>query len=363
MVCRTEWVGLLVTAALAAMLPSRAQESVGTVWTPPQRAPAALASLDGNGTVVSPSGVEPRVEDVVPDTPPQSTGLDFRGLDVKLELPTYRCLPPGRQDFVHQVSLTRLPVGSLIVRYEGLEGLVMRKLQGRLRAEWRNSLRRAYDGEVLDYDGYLDGLQQMGESIGDMRSGGRWWERSWMDSLPAHRGGAPAERYVHTYGETLEIFSLGPLSFTNDLRGRVDKVTILSLDPDSGQIYRDLDVRHLAREDAYLERADAGDENLPVLTPDRDAQATDEPLVRLTLEPPAPELLPSWWKLRFRPGANMGVTKGIDRLLREVSMEVSLELYLGAEADLKFMEIKANATYDVEDNIGVLAFQVQLLTW
>jgi hypothetical protein len=350
-----------VAALLLAIVPARAQEV--TAFNPPLPAD----SIDGQGRVINPSGVEPEVEDVVPDTTPDRSSFDFDALDVRLELPTYRCVPRDarRGDFLQEVALTRLPVGSLIVSYEGIEGYIVKKVQSRLRNQWRTSLRDAYEEGAISTDRYISRLQHMGEVLGDFRAGGRWWERSWLDSLTPERGGAPARPYEHTIGERLDVIKLGPIAFTNDLRARVDRLTILSFDPDGGQIYRDLEVSQLAREDARLERADTGDE-LPLLgVPDSKPAGTEEPAVRLTLDPPTADMLPSWWKLRFRPGAVVGFSRGFDPtgVFREVSMEVSLELFLGANAQTKFMEIQGNASFDPRDNEAVVWFQVQLTTW
>lgn len=364
MVARSKVSKVAVLVALLASAPIVRAQDV-TAWKPP--APPAEASIDGKGRVITPSGVEPEVDDVVPETDPDSSSLDFDALDVRLRLPTYRCVPreARRGDFISQVALTRLPVGSLVVRYEGIEGYIIKKVQSRLRNQWRTTLRDAYEEGGIDLDRYVSRVKHMNEVLTDFRAGGRWWERSWLDSFPPEKGGAPAVPYEEVIGRRLEVFRLGPLSFTNELRARLDKTTILSFDPDGGQIYRDIEVAHLAREDARLERADTPDE-LPLLgVPESRPAGTEEPVVRLTLDPPTSKLLPSWWKIRFRPGMIVGVSKGFDpiNMLREVSLDVSVELYLGAKAQTKFMEIQGNITYDPDDNLTSLSFQVELVTW
>ena len=157
---------------------------------------------------------------------------------------------------MHQVALTHLPVGSLGIRYEGMEGYVVRKAQSRLRQMWRETLRDAWKEGVIDDSRYAYKLGEMQECLSDFRNGGRWWERSWLDSLTPERGGAPEERFIHTVGERIDMFSIGPLTFQNDLKATIDKVTVLTFDPDGGQIYRNYDLRSLAREHARLQRND-----------------------------------------------------------------------------------------------------------
>ncbi len=362
---------VLLLFLLGTWLPRAAAQDVsGAVLTPPE--PPQLASargddrLDGAGSVIHPPrphGSESTTDDLGDD--PARPLFDDE-VDVRLELPTFGWLPRvgNGADFLQQVSLTRLPPGSLLMRYEGIEGVIVRKLNGRLRKLWRESLRDAYDAEMIDDTTFRAASDDMYERLADFNAGGRWWERSWLDSLPPEKGGAPALPFVHRVGERLEVFSLGPLSFTNDLRAHLDSFTVLSVDPDGGQIYRDHDVGRLAREHAHLKRDDEDDQDeLPAIGIKRSsAHGTSEPLVRIVLEPPDPGLMPGYWRLRFRPQAAFRLTGDPSQMVKEVSLRVTLELFLGAQRT-KFMEIDALVEYEPDDRSAALGIEVALITW
>jgi hypothetical protein len=288
---------------------------------------------------------------------------------VRLKLPSYRWLPRDLgSDFIHAVSLTRLPPGSLVMRYEGIEGVVVRKATSRLKSLWNDSIRDRYEADLIDYDEYGDELTDMGNACADFDAGGRWWDRSWLDSLTPERGGAPERPVVCQIGERLEVFRLGPLSVTNDLRARIDHLTVLRIDPDAGQIYRHLDVRRLAHEHAHLRRdADEQDDHLPPLSPEdgrRQREAEAAPAVRIILDPPDPGLLPGRWRLHLRPAASINpMHKGsIIDMVRDLSLRASLELYMGARPK-KFMEIEALARFDPSTREATLAIEVSLVQW
>lgn len=357
----TRWVQIVVLVGAAWAPLVRAQDVTGAVWTPepPQVAASSRGDLDGAGGVVHPP--KPETDDLGSD-PRRPVNPE---VDVRLELPSFRWLPrvDNGSDFLHQVSLTRLPPGSLMVRYEGIEGLVVRKAYGRLKRLWRDSINDAFDAEMLDDHGLHAAYDDMYERLSDFNAGGRWWERSWLDSLTPERGGAPATPFVHQIGERIELFQLGPLSVTNDLRAHLDSFTILRVDPDGHQIYRDHDYGRLAREYAHIKRDDDDDpEELPAILPRLDARGASEPLVRIVLEPPDPGLLPGYWRLRFRPQASFRLSGDPMSMVKEVSLRVTLELFLGADRR-KFMEIDALIEYEPQDNVAVLGFEVALITW
>lgn len=358
----TRWVVVVVVLASAAWLPrAAAQDVAGAVWTPepPQVVASSRGELDGAGGVVHPP--RPEADDLGRDP---RRPLDVE-VDVRLELPTFRWLPhvDNGADFLRQVSLTRLPPGSFRVRYEGIESVVVRKIQSRLRKLWRDSISDAYEAEMLDDDALEAAFTDMYHRLADFGAGGRWWERSWLDSLVPERGGAPATPVVQQIGQEIELFRLGPLSFNNELRVRVDGLT-LRVDPDAGQIYRDHDYGRLAREYAYIKRddQDEDDAELPAILPRSEAKGTSEPLVRIVLEPPDPGLLPGYWRLRFRPQAAFRLTRDPMAMVKEVSLRVTLELFIGANRT-KFMEIEGLIEYEPDDNIARLGIEVALITW
>jgi hypothetical protein len=361
--------GVVILTGLAGVAPmARAQEEVART-VPPVRDPRLVNDprderIEGDGRLIP---APPRADDFTRplDDDPPAFDAD---IEVRLELPAYRWLPRRvhRADFMHQVSLTRLPPGSLVVRYEGIEGYLVRKTQSRMKSLWRESIKDAWEAGILDDQRYDSAIEHMYESLSDFRAGGRWWERSWLDSLTPERGGAPATPFVQKIGERIDVFSLGPVRFTNDFKARVDRVTILSFDPDGGQIHRDFDLRRLAREHARLQRAgddlDERDDELPALTGEPPDGGLAEPMVRIALEPPEPGILPGYWRLRFRPSAGLDLLGDPSEIVEELSMRVALELFLG-ESRVKFLEVEALASYEFEDNSASIGIEFSLLTW
>lgn len=355
--------GVVVLTGLAGLAPmGRAQEEVARLVPPLAR--LADDRIEGDGRLIP---APPRADDFSRPLEPDLPAFDA-DVELRLELPAYRWLPRRvhRADFMHQVALTRLPPGSLVVRYEGIEGYLLRKAQSRLKSLWRESIKDAWEGGILDDQRYDAAIDEMYDSLADFRAGGRWWERSWLDSLTPERGGAPVQPFVHRIGERIDVLRLGPVHFTNDFKARVDQVTVLSFDPDGGQIHRDVDLRRLAREHARLQRSgddqDAREDELPTLTGEPPDGGLAEPTVRITLEPPNPGLLPGHWRLRFRPSAKIDLLGEPSKIIEGLSMRVTLELFLG-ESRVKFMEIEALATYELEDNSAAIGIEVSLLTW
>lgn len=284
-------------------------------------------------------------------------------VDVSLRLPTFRWLP--REDFVDQVSLTRLPPGSLVIRYAGIHGFVVRRAQGRLRELWHDSIDDAWDAGILDDEGYDAELTRMYDALADFRAGGRWWDRSWQDSLVEGRGGAPAAPFEHQIGERI-AFRLGPLILTNELRAYVERVAMLSVDPDAARLLRGTDPTRLAREHARLVRDDSDPEAEPVLEdgpedPD-DPRGTAAAIVRVAFEPPQPVLLRARWRLTLRPSVSFRTTGGPADLVRDARLRTRLELYLGP-AQLKFLEVELLARYRPDIDEVTVALEVVLVTW
>lgn len=351
----------------AAWLPiARGQDVAGAVWTPPDPplAPAARdGDLDGAGSVVHPP--QPESDDLGRDP---ERPINQEDVDVRLELPTFRWLPRvgNGADFLHQVSLQRLPPGSLQFRYKGFHEVLVRNVRRHMKKLWREYLRDAWEAEAMDFDQRVAEYTKMYEAMTDLDAGGRWWERSWMDSLMPEHGGAPFRPLVQDIGQTTEFLDLGPLALTTDARVHVSGFAALRLDPDVGQIHRDFDDVRLAREHAHLKRDDKDDpDELPAIIPSsRDASDPLEPLVRITLEPPDPGLSRGYWRLRFRPQASFHLSTDIDptKMIKQVSLRVTLELFMGAKR-MKFMQVEGLVQYDPDDRAAAVGIEFALVTW
>ena len=260
----------------------------------------------------------------------------------------------------------RIP-GSVVVRYEGIEGYVVRQLRSRLRSTWHRRVRR----EIHDAGPYdpspRERMAEIGWALRDHEAGGRWWERSWFHSLPAHKGGAPDRPFVHVVGRRV-TWRLGPVSFSNDLRIKVAPVAELRLEP--GAIGReDGEAGALrARDHAHLGRAD--DEAWAGLSPLREAGALLIPdSLDLVLTPEAEAGLVDGLhcRLRVRPRAKVGLGSDLREAKGELSVRADLDFLLGSDpADAySLARLKADVRYRPLDGDGgeLLATAALIVPW
>lgn len=277
-------------------------------------------------------------------------------IDVTLRLPRLRWVSGA--DLLPLVSLTRLPPGALVIRYAGLQAVVVRRLQGRLRDRWHASLHDAWAAGVLSDERYEAALERMFDALVDHRAGGRWWERSWLDSLPASRGGAPDPPLEHVVGERVAL-RLGPLILTSDLRLQVERVGMLAVEPDAPRPLRRLETSRVAREHAWLRRevVDADD-----LVDDEvgrpEAEVAGEPVPHVL----APALLRPRWRLTLRPAVRVRISSGHGWLVRDVRLRAVLELFRGP-GRLRFLEVELVLRYRPEDDEVLVGVELALVTW
>jgi hypothetical protein len=279
-----------------------------------------------------------------------SAGLDLR---LRLELPSFGWDRSRHGEFVRQVTLTRLPPGSLIIRREGFHGFVTRKVQQRLRAMWLDSLNDLYRAGTLDDAGLRDAMRDMGNALADESSGGRWWDRTWWELMPEAKGGAPDKPIVYTVGERLEILRLGPIALTNDFKGRVDRFT-LSLEPDSERVIRSsaLAARFgLARDQARLDRDDDLGDDAVTTVRDAESTAQDQPLLRLLLETHDDGkglLAGTGWTVRLRPAVRLNLVEDPTKALKDLSMRVLFE-WSPHEGGPSMIEIEGAVRFSPQD--------------
>lgn len=300
-------------------------------------------------------------------------------------------LPPSllqtRADLLGQVTLARRLPGTQVVRYRGFQGFVVKRLRRVYQSRWRRSLRDEERAGGLDHFQLAARYQAMAEAESDLAGGGRWWERSWLHSLPAHKGGAPEGRHETVIGSQVEVFRLGPLSVTNDFRARIRGIGF-RVAPDAGRVFRDLAEGDLARDHATLSREfgarefgedeEFGREDLNALpdrprsptaeqdeerkgyAPDEKLAATD--LLDLSLEAavPQPDLA---WKIHFRPEARVRLRAGATPRAR-AGLRAVLELYMGPAAARKHVvDVIARVRYDLVRRDLVATIQLQLVAW
>lgn len=299
-------------------------------------------------------GVVPSLHDHV------SLGLPRLGAHEELEDDPY----------LSHVTLYRPIAGSLILKYRGLQGFVVKQLRRRYRRVWRKQIRALDKATNITTFEVRDLNDEMGEAFADHSTHGRWWDRAWYHSLPADKGGAPAHPYVHQIGEQVPMFKLGPLSVTNDFRVRVDKVIALSLGADPRRLYRSLQEADQeptsARDFARLNRYEAEEEE----EAERSEKGLEpgklrplEPSVDIVLDV-AERASPFWegvhWRLKFRPGLKLRVRT--DEIKSSVYARLVLQVYLGS-SKRHIANIECKVRYRPLDNEAQTTLKVSLLTW
>lgn len=121
--------------------------------------------------------------------------------------------------FLDSVTITRLPPGSLRVSYAGPLRLLFKYANSQFRRFVRKYQAPEEDPIRLDTWNNTDW------------SVDSWWRRSWLDSLPSEKGGAPDEVYHHVVGKEIH-WRFGPITFSNTLRVKLDYVAVFKLDTD-----------------------------------------------------------------------------------------------------------------------------------
>lgn len=329
----------------------------------------------GDGALIPPP-VEARQLEPTPAPAPHRVDL-FES--VRLQPPSWRSL--GLQsDFLGQISFEYTPwiPGSVQVEYAGVEGYIVRQLESRLSSEWRRNVRAQ---ERWDTDPYAPDLVHrmnvLALAYDDQEHRyGSWAERTWFQSLPAHKGGAPEEAFTHQVGTTVEWIKWGPFSFNNAMRGRLAKIALFELD--AGVVLRDgvpeQPVR--ARDFARLDRGARLDGDPEVQLEEQPGQvrpATPTPSARieltprsdtflLTLEPEAKGRLMDGlhWRVKVRPRTSISFSDFSPG--GSLGMRVICEILLGSSRE-RVAEIEANVRIDPFEGEAQASLEFALLTW
>jgi len=167
------------------------------------------------------------------NTAPLSTpdSFDAPCLDVNIKLgPIGAHRYRDANNWLNSVTAYRATPGSLVIRYEGVQRLLVRQARSQERWFIRMAVRHGWyvRPEVNDFSPLFN---SQAESDWDGHNlNGAWWSRSWLDSRTPENGGAPYRPYVHTTGKETTL-NLGPLSITNELNVRLDYVGLFEVNP------------------------------------------------------------------------------------------------------------------------------------
>jgi hypothetical protein len=300
------------------------------------------------------------------------SGIDLR---IRLRLPSFREAQPS--SLLGQVALSRTIPGAVITRYRGLHGFVVKRLRRRYQKYWRSQLRELERGTNVTTATLRRHRERLGDAIADMRTGGRWWERSWFHSLPEDQGGAPSMALEHEVGSKT-VFSWGPLQVSNEMRARILRVGVFRLDPEAGPVFRELPEDLAVRDHARLLRV--GGEHGPADPSDdldRDVGGEIEDVSEATgpLDPVSAELdIPQhstwspgskWSQVRvdfkIRPEVRLKLKSGF-RLDTRLGVRCRFEIRFGPREE-HLIDIQVRARFRPRTQEGVVSFQVALIAW
>ena len=306
----------------------------------------------------------------------ESGALDY-GLQIRL--------PRAEDDLLGQVTLAHRIPGGKIVRYRGLQGFVVRQMRRAYQRRWRRSLRETYDEGGLDTFALAARYRAMGEAEADLAAGGRWWTRTWQESLTPARGGAPERPWSEELGTQVTMVSVGPFSLTNDFRVRLDGGYFgLRVDPSPSRVFRDLAEVDVARDYATYQRQSGDDESLPDLREAEDQDQEDAKAEEAEAEArrggpdrlrfgsgsllelqvaalvPQPDLA---WRINVRPEARVRLRPG-QPLRARVGIRAAVEFSMGPpRARQRVIEVVGRLRYDLHDRDLVATFQLQFVAW
>lgn len=345
-----------------------------------------LSALTGLGLLATPSLAGPNDLDPQDGLPPRPTAIPEAESLVpaeSFERPTLRSvcleLPPlstlCEQEpgcLVPQVTLRELPPGSLHIEYEGFQSFLVRKLQSRYRSLWKDQLELLYDETNMTDAEYRRAREEMNLAFADLKVG-RWWERSWLESLPPEKGGAPELPWVHEVGQEIDVVKIGAFRFTNELKIRIDGTTILALDPDPGLVFREreeiAEPRRVARDHARLVRASRDPQYDGRRPTTRDGAVgripTLSPMLGIELVPARRILIEGFtWRVKLRPQISARVPSDYRAagFVRQLSLRCSIDMFMGKK-NAEVLGLDFSCSYSPEDREVVARADLALIRW
>ena len=139
---------------------------------------------------------------------------------------------PGYYDelpstFLDQITMRNYPRGSTHIEYRGLYKPTIKLLYRTYKRFWSQSDRDENNYRRIES---LRALERSKQQVwDDFERGGKWWTRSWLESLPEDKGGAPTSPIYNYIGNDVE-WKLGPITLTNSLTARIDYIGVFSFE-------------------------------------------------------------------------------------------------------------------------------------
>ena len=182
--------------------------------------------------------------------------------------------------------------GELQIRYRGALAPIVKHIRGRFRRLCDNALR-----DQMEFMSDCE-VRRLNEARAnawhDLDSGGRWWERSWRQSLPVAKGGATRRTQ---YDGTDNSWRIWHVTVTNSLKEKFDYAALLELDTDSTTDVDPMFFRSSAKQRVTVD----------ISTP----AASDSHIFRV----------------RFSPKLSIGLPDKNDVIVRSVSIRANIDVF------------------------------------
>lgn len=109
---------------------------------------------------------------------------------------------------IESITFDYYAPGSLRIKYTGIRRAIIDEARDLLEDEWRSDAETLFNGRQISLSQYNSSLRRLNLVRSEYGLRGRWWERTWFQSHPYNKGGAPpTKQYV--VGRTGDILDLG----------------------------------------------------------------------------------------------------------------------------------------------------------
>lgn len=116
------------------------------------------------------------------------------------------------------VNAQELSPGSYTVKYGGIYKAMTSETHRFFESQWKGQEEEAYLSGEISFGTYARRQRRIDSFLEDWKYGPPWWTRSWWQSLPPNKGGAPLNHSIRIcYGRTYKIIDTPLFSFSNSL--------------------------------------------------------------------------------------------------------------------------------------------------
>ena len=199
--------------------------------------------------------------------PPQTPTLEHRS--ILLDIDSFRAPSSRDNSLVDELAPEERPPASLVHSYRGIQAIVTKRLLGYYRRLFSSAMRTRWNESNDTIFDLERRFAQETAAEEDLSNGGRWWDRTWRQSLVPSRGGAPAQPLVITLGTEVDALRADEVSLTTEGKIRLGRFSLF-LDDDRvyerlGEKARDLVLAVVkARPDTNVPRPSSSTADRPV---------------------------------------------------------------------------------------------------